>query len=55
MAHLRFQQECLKIKESREFEKVQFGWKKHKEDMIAAHKAELRRKNNLENLSYLAI
>lgn len=53
-AHARFQEECAKIKESREFEREQFGWQKHKEDLVAAHKQELKKKNNLENLSYLA-
>lgn len=54
LAHERFQKECQRVKESREFEREQFGWQKHKEDLIAVHKAELRRKNNVENLSFLA-
>ena len=46
--------ECKKIKESREFEREQFGWQKQKQDIIAIHKAELKKKNNLDNLRFLA-
>lgn len=53
-AHGRFQTECERIKENREYEREQFGWQKHKADMVANHNQELRRKNNLDNLSYLA-
>ena len=53
-AHERFQEQCKKLKDVREFEREQFGWQKHKEDLVAEHKAELKRRNNLENLSYLA-
>ena len=53
-AHRRFQHECERIKDNREYEREQFGWQKHKADMVATHNQELRRKNNLENLSYLA-
>lgn len=53
-AHERFQEQCKSLKNTREFEREQFGWVKHKEDLVAEHKAELKRRNNLENLSYLA-
>ena len=53
-AHNRFQTECERIKENREYEREQFGWQKHKADMVANHNLELRRKNNLENMSFLA-
>lgn len=54
MAHQRFQEECAKIKDSREFEREQFTWQKQKQDLIAVHKAELKKKNNLENMKYLS-
>jgi len=52
-AHRRFQKECERIKEVREFEREQFGWVKHKEDVTAVHKMELRKRNNYENQAFL--
>ena len=37
MAHNRFQTECERIKENREYEREQFGWQKHKADLVANH------------------
>ena len=52
-AHTRFQDECERIKENREYEREQFGWQKHKADVVAAHNHELRRKNNRANLHFV--
>lgn len=54
LAHQRFQEECQKIKDTREFEREQFDWQKQKQDMIAMHKHELKKKNNMDNLRFLA-
>lgn len=53
-AHQRFQEECQKLKETREFEREQFNWQKQKQDILAMHNHKMRQHNNLENLSYLA-
>ena len=53
-AHNRFIQECKKVKEVRDFEREQFGWQKQKQDIIAANDEQLKKKNNITNLSFLA-
>ena len=37
-AHQRFQDECQKIKERKDQDRVNFDWQKKKLDIIAAHK-----------------
>jgi len=34
----------------REFEREQFDWQKKKQDIIANHNANMKQKNNFENL-----
>lgn len=50
-AQQRFDLECQKLKEVREFEKQQFHWQKKKQDIIAEHKDKLKIKNNAMNLA----
>jgi hypothetical protein len=41
-AQHRFTDECEKIKESRFYEKEEFGWQKKKQDIIALHNQKLK-------------
>ena len=53
LAHKRFKDECLKIKDTRHQEREQFDWQKKKQDLIATHNDMLRRQNNLENNDHI--